>query len=94
MSKSLSWDFDIAALAVREDVGLVEVQRVFLVALQHHHVLEVENEVRTFVERRENGKRLLQFQRALTGIGIAGGSGLREVAEVQSLPSAGRCRCR
>ncbi|MOA55820.1 hypothetical protein D3C78_1796770 [compost metagenome] len=42
--------FDITTLAVREEIALIEVQRVFLVALHHHHVLEVENEIRTFVE--------------------------------------------
>ncbi|MNE41385.1 hypothetical protein D3C80_1354530 [compost metagenome] len=57
-------------------------QRVFPVALQHHHVLEIKNQIRTFIEGGEHGQRLLQFQRADAGIRIALGSGLRQLAEV------------
>ena len=40
----------IAALAIAQGIGLVELKSVLLVALDRHHVLEEQHQIRTFVE--------------------------------------------
>ena len=58
-------------------------QGVFGIALQHHHVLEVENEIRPFVEGRQDGKRAFEFESRAAGIHISGCGRLGEIAEMQ-----------
>lgn len=43
--EQLELRFNITALAVGKGVTCIEVQRIFLVTLQNHHVLEVKHEV-------------------------------------------------
>ena len=58
---------------------------IFAESFENHHVLEIEDKIRTFIKRRKNGQGGLEFERSLASVNVSLCGSVAKRRKVQNL---------